>query len=154
MRSISWLFWKLLFFFGFALKTFALRNFGRPSRNLASKAFFFWLWKLLPELRQVHAIWLITNSHLGRQLVCNHFALFFLGSWPFSTLVKLFLAGGTTDMEPQDMILLVRTNLSRLEVLMDSWQLRSMVAKRHLPLLQKVWTKCLDETDVLQFSQG
>ena len=29
-----------------------------------------------PFFLQIHAIWLITNSHLGRQLVCNHFALF------------------------------------------------------------------------------
>ena len=27
---------------------------------------------------QIHTIWLITNSHLGRQLVCNDFALFFI----------------------------------------------------------------------------
>jgi len=26
---------------------------------------------------QIHTIWLITNSHLGRQLVCNDFALFY-----------------------------------------------------------------------------
>ena len=31
-----------------------------------------------PFFLQIHAIWLITNSHLGRQLVCNNFALFSL----------------------------------------------------------------------------
>ena len=55
-------------------------------------------------------------------------------------------------MAPEDLMLLARTNLTRLEVLIDNWNLRSAMAKRYLPLLRQVWDKVLDEMDVLQFS--
>ena len=56
--------------FVFALKTFAGTSCGTQNVRSVAQPFFenFFL--------QIHAIWLITNSHLGRQLVCNHFALF------------------------------------------------------------------------------
>ena len=57
-------------------------------------------------------------------------------------------------MAPEDLMLLARTNLTRLEVLIDNWNLRSAMAKRYLPLLRQVWDKVLDEMDVLQFSQS
>ena len=56
------------------------------------------------------------------------------------------------DMPPEDLILVCRTNLTRLEVLVEKSSIKEMVGKRYLPLLQRLWVQALDETNVLQFA--